>query len=223
MIKALIFDFDGLILETEFADYEAWRQTLAAYGVDFPKSLYARAIGSSFADRGIDPYAMLERQLGRPIDRMAVKEEHHALMYKLVDAQPIQPGVEAVIAEAERLGLKLAIASSSPRRWIDDHGGRLGLLPHFNVIKTGDEVERVKPDPALFLAALDALEVGPHEAIVFEDSPNGVLAARRAGIFVVAVPTDMTASLDLSLADLRLSSLTAMPLEEMIAKTNNHR
>lgn len=223
MIHALIFDFDGLILETEFADYEAWRQTLGAYGVDFPKSLYARAIGSSFADQGVDPYGILEGHLGRPIDRNATRTEHYALMCKLIDTQPIQPGVEAVIADARQMGLKLAVASSSPRKWIDDHLARLGLLEHFDAIKTADDVERVKPDPALFLAALDALEVGPREAIVFEDSPNGVMAAKRAGIFVVAVPTEMTASLDLSHADLRISSLNAMPLAEMIAKTNNHK
>lgn len=222
MIKALVFDFDGLILETEFCDYEAWRQTLAARGVDFPKSLYAKAIGSSFADQGVDPYALVEKQLGQSIDRAAIKAEHHALMYELVDSQPIQPGVETIIADAKRLGLKLAIASSSPRRWIDDHGGRLGLLLQFDVIKTADDVARVKPDPALFLAALDALRVGPHEAIVFEDSPNGVTAAKRAGIFTVAVPTDMTASLDLSQSDLRMSSLAAMSLEEIIARANNH-
>jgi HAD superfamily hydrolase (TIGR01509 family) len=223
VIKALIFDFDGLILETEFCDYEAWRRTLEARGADFPQSLYARAIGSSFADQGVDPYGILEKKLEQPVDRKAIDAEHYALMCSLIDAQPIQPGVETIIVDAERMGLKLAIASSSPRAWIDLHGGRLGLLSHFHAIKTGDEVARVKPDPALFLAALDALQVGPHEAIVFEDSPNGVAAARRAGIFVVAVPTDMTASLDLSHADLRISSLDAMPLEEIIERTRNHK
>jgi HAD superfamily hydrolase (TIGR01509 family) len=223
VIKALILDFDGLILETEFCDYEAWRQTLGARGVDFPQSLYSKAIGSSFSDQGVDPYAMLEAQLGRPIDRMTLKEEHYVLMCKLVDARPVQPGVETVIEDAKRIGLKLAVASSSPRKWVDNYLGRLGLSAHFDVIKTADDVERVKPDPALFLVALDALGIGPHEAIVFEDSPNGVTAAKRAGIFTVAVPTDMTVSLDLSHADLRVSSLAAMPLEEMIAKTDNYK
>ncbi len=222
MIKALIFDFDGLILETEFADYEGWRQTLGAYGVDFPQGLYARTIGSNLADQGIDPFAILEQHLGRPVDRSTILAEHDALMHQLANAQPIQPGVEAIIADAEGLGLKLAIASSSPRKWIDDHLTRLGLLAHFDVIKTADDVERIKPDPALFMAALDALQIGPREAIVFEDSPNGVMAARQAGIFVVAVPTEMTASLDLSRADLRVGSLAAMPLDEVIARANNH-
>jgi HAD superfamily hydrolase (TIGR01509 family) len=222
VIKALIFDFDGLILETEFCDYEAWRQTLGACGADFPQSLYAKAIGSSFADQGVDPYAILEKHLGQPVDRAAIKAEHYALMCTLVDAQPIQPGVEAIIEDAKRMGLKLAVASSSPRRWIDQHLGRLGMLGRFDVIKTADDVERVKPNPALFLAALDALQIGSHEAIVFEDSPNGVTAARRAGIFTVAVPTDMTASLDLSHADLRVNSLAEMSLGEIIERTNNH-
>lgn len=223
MIRALIFDFDGLILETEFCDYEAWRQTLGARGADFPQSLYAKTIGSNLATHGIDPCTILERHLGRPVDRKAVLAEHDALMYRLVDAQPVQPGVERVIADAAHMDLKLAIASSSPRKWIDDHLTRLGLLPHFDVIKTADDVGRVKPDPALFLAALDALQIGPHEAIVFEDSPNGVMAAKRAGIFVVAVPTEMTASLDLSHADLQISSLAAMPLEQMMARANSHK
>jgi HAD superfamily hydrolase (TIGR01509 family) len=223
VIKALIFDFDGLILETEFCDYEAWRQTLGARGADFPQSLYARAIGSSFADQGVDPYAILEEHLGQPIDRDAILAEHHVLMYRLVDAQPVQPGVETIIEQGKRMGLKLAVASSSPRRWIDQHLGRLGLLGQFDVIKTAEDVERIKPNPDLFLAALDALQIGSHEAIVFEDSPNGVTAAKRAGIFAVAVPTEMTASLDLSHADLRVGSLAAMSLEEMIARANNLR
>ena len=69
MIKALIFDFDGLILETEFSDYEAWRRTLDAHGVEFPLELYARAIGSSLADQGVDPLGMLEQHLGRYVTR----------------------------------------------------------------------------------------------------------------------------------------------------------
>lgn|SRR5574341_935626 len=220
MIKALIFDFDGLILETEIPDYQAWQEVYRERGVELPMSVWSGVVGSSLATAGFDPLTYLERLIGRPVDRADIMERRERRYLEFVAEQPIMPGVEAVLDEAKQLGLALAIASSSPYSWVGGNLDRLGLLGRFDVIKTADDVERTKPDPALYLAALKALAVGPHEAIVFEDSPNGVTAAKRVGIFTVAVPTEMTAALDLSHADMRVRSLAGLHLEHLIS---NHR
>ena len=94
---------------------------------------------------------------------------------------------------------------------------------HFDAIKTSADVERVKPDPALYLAALDALGLDATEAIALEDSPNGIAAAKAAGLFCVAIPNAMTHDLDVSAADLRLASLADLPLAELLHIVENRR
>jgi len=125
------------------------------------------------------------------------------------------------IHEAKRLGLKLAIASSSPRSWVvDTHGDRLGIPRYFDEIICRDDVApgRTKPNPDLFLLALDRLKVRKDEAIVFEDSPNGVKAAKSAGIFVVAVPNQITSLLSIDNANLTLTSLSDLSLANLLDK-----
>ena len=107
-------------------------------------------------------------------------------------------------------------ASSSSRNWVVGHLSQLGLLSYFDYIRCGDEVARKKPDPELYLAVLAALHIQAEQAIVLEDSPNGILAARRAGIFCVAVPNPLTSQLPLDHANLRLASLADMSLERLI-------
>jgi HAD superfamily hydrolase (TIGR01509 family) len=117
------------------------------------------------------------------------------------------PGVEAALAAAREIGVRLAVASSSQRYWVEGHLQRLGLLEHFEILKTADDVEKVKPDPALYLQTLEALGVAASETVAFEDSVNGVKAAKAAGIFCVAVPNAVTRNLDFQHADLQISSL----------------
>lgn len=217
MIRALIFDFDGLILDTETPEYQVWQAVYREHGLELTLAVWAGWLGGD-GDSVYNPYDDLERRLGHPLDREALRQRALQSSLALVAAQPVLPGVESYLAEAKRLGgLGLAIASSSPRDWVDGHLSRLGLLAHFDAIKTAEDVERTKPDPALFLAALDALGARPEEAIVLEDSPNGVLAAKRAGIFCVAVPNPLTRQLALDHADLRLDSLADLPLETLLA------
>jgi len=130
----------------------------------------------------------------------------------------VLPGVEDYILSAKRLGLKIGVASSSRHEWVDTHLTRLGLIDYFDSIKCFDDVKRTKPDPELYLAVLDALGVHGQQAIALEDSPNGVIAAQQAGIFCVAVPNPVTSQLSLLHADLCLSSLTEVSLEQLLAK-----
>ena len=135
----------------------------------------------------------------------------------MTDINPIQPGVVDLLDQAETLGLARGVASSSPISWVGRHLDRLGILSRFAAVRTQDDVERTKPWPDVFLAAARALEVRPERAVVFEDSRNGVLAAKEAGMFCVAVPNRITEGLDFSDADLVVSSLADVDLAALIS------
>ena len=138
----------------------------------------------------------------------------------MVLAQPVLPGVTRLIQQARDAGLKLAIASSSPHDWVDTHLARLGLQDRFDHILCSEDVPpgRTKPNPDLYLKALEVLDVPAGQAVVFEDSFNGVKAARAAGIFVVAVPNPVTALLGVDGADLTLKSLEEFDLRGFMAR-----
>jgi HAD superfamily hydrolase (TIGR01509 family) len=220
MIRGLIFDFDGLILDTELPDFESWQEMFIEHGAALPHAEWAPLIGtvSSF-----DIYDYLEQQAGRPINREDVRERRRARYHELVLNQAILPGVEECIREAKARGMKVGLASASSGDWAPMHLERLGLHVHFDTVKTAEDVERVKPDPALYVAALDALGLDASEAIALEDSPNGIAAAKAAGLFCVAIPNAMTRDLDVSAADLRLTSLAEMRLAELLAVVENQR
>jgi HAD superfamily hydrolase (TIGR01509 family) len=216
MIRALIMDFDGLILDTEGPSFQSWDEIFQEYGCSLHLSAWAAWVGGS-SDM-FDPYEHLETQLGRAVDREEIRRKQVRREAELIEAQPILPGVEGYIADAKRLGLKLGVASSSDRDWVYRHLSQVGLLGHFDCIKCREDVDKAKPDPGLFLAVLDELGIGPDEAVVLEDSPHGITAAKAAGIFCVAVPNPLTRKLPTDHADVRLDSLADLPLEELILK-----
>jgi HAD superfamily hydrolase (TIGR01509 family) len=223
MMKALIFDFDGLILDTEGPDYESWRELYASYGCTLPFATWSGYIGAGGPGFAFDVYGYLEAQLGSPVDRAAVRAVRRARLAELVAAQAVLPGVTEYLADARRLGLRLAIASSGTREWVAGHLGRLGLDIHFACVTCKEDVPQTKPDPALYLAALQSLDVAPSEAIAFEDSPNGIRAAKQAGLYCVAVPNPLTRGLPLDEADLRLDSLAELPLAALLRKLRDPR
>ena len=214
MIEAIILDFDGLILETEGPVYQSWQELYEAYHCRLEYKDWADIIGLDPAV--INPYTGLETQLGHSIDQQKEEPRRSKRELELVCEQTVLPGVVDYLNDARQLGLKIGLASSSNYAWVGGHLTRLGLLDRFDVIRTSDDVKKAKPDPDLFLAALQGLKSAPEQAIAFEDSYNGILAARRAGIFCVAVPTDMTRQLPLELADMRVNSLADLPLKELI-------
>jgi HAD superfamily hydrolase (TIGR01509 family) len=214
MIRAIIFDFDGLILDTEVPEFQTWQEIYQTYGCELPLALWAMAIGTS-ADV-FDPYAHLEGLLGRAVEREQIRLKRRQRYTELLTAQSILPGVQAYIADAKRLGLRLGVASSSSRDWVIGHLTQLGLSPYFDCVKCADDVQRVKPDPALYQAVLDALALPAERVIALEDSPNGIAAAKRAGLFCVAVPNPLTRQLSLTHADLQVDSLADLPLERLL-------
>ena len=217
MIRALIFDFDGLILDTELPDYESWQEVYRAHGCELPVQAWGQIVGGTGAS-DFDPLVHLEQLCGQKLDREEVWINRRKQYLDSISAQPVLPGVLDYLDDADRLGLKLAIASSSPENWVRGHLARLGLYQRFDVVKTADDVRRTKPDPELYVKSLEALSLKPNEAIVFEDSPNGIKAAKAASIFAVAVPNQVTAQLAFEDADLRLTSLSEMPLSDVLKR-----
>ena len=214
-MRLVVFDFDGLILDTEAPVYDVWQAIYGEHGHTLEFARWAECIGT--ADT-FDPCAHLESLLGRSVDAGALIRHHRTRTDALIAAQPILPGVRDYVEDARRLGVRLGVASSSSRRWVEGHLTRLGLREHFEVVRCADDVARVKPDPALYLAVLEATGVAAHQAVALEDSPNGVRAAKRAGLACIAVPNPLTARLDLAEADLRLGSLAELTLAELIAR-----
>ena len=214
-MKLIVFDFDGLILDTEAPVYDAWQEIYGEHGHALSFDKWATCIGT--ADT-FDPCIDLASLVGRALDAEALRQRHRARTDDLIAARAVLPGVREYIAEAGQLGLALGVASSSSRGWVDGHLRRLGLREAFSVVRCADDVPRVKPDPALYLAVLAAAGVGPRDAVALEDSPNGVLAAKRAGLTCVAVPNPLTARLDLGAADLCLASLADLPLTALLER-----
>lgn len=221
MIRGLIFDFDGTILDTEMPAFRAWQEIYEEHGCTLPLAEWAKALGGS--GRDFDPCAYLETLIGRELDRSALRSRREVRKLELMAAEAVLPGVLEYIDAARTIGLRMTVASSSPRSWVVEHLDRFGLLDSFACLNCADDVERVKPDPALYLRALDQLGLQAEEAIVIEDSPNGVAAAKAAGIFCVAVPNALTCELPLNHADLRLTSLLDMPLSALIEAAHARR
>ena len=215
--KALLFDFDGLILDTETTEFRTWQAIYREYGQEMLAETWGQVVGG-YGISNFDGAVHLAGLVGNGAKAEELHARYRSESDALIAQQPTLPGVVDYLDEAQRLGLGLAVASSSPHSWVDSHLTRLGLFHCFQHIICAEDVPpgRTKPHPDLFLKALEVLGVRPEEAIVLEDSPNGVLAAKRAGIFVVSVPNPITALLKTDGADLNLSSLADLPLQELL-------
>lgn len=216
-IKGFLFDFDGLIIDSEVPEFNAWQEVYKEFGTTLSLEQWALAIGTI---GGFDPIDNLEKQIGRQVDRtnltLAKKDRALGMIYQ----QPILPGIVDYLNYAKTHKLKLGLASSSSRLWIDSHLKRLGIFDQFDCTFTSTEIPNVKPQPDLYLAALDALDIKPEEAIVFEDSPNGIAAAKNANIRCVAVPNALTRQLDVSRADFIISSLAEIKPQDLLSRFN---
>lgn len=216
-IRGLLFDFDGLLVDTESPSRLAFEELYRDHGHELPLDRWATLIGTIGAP--FDPVGHLEELVGRPLDRDQIARERREREHGLADLEDLRPGVEEYFSEAERLGLKTAVVSSSDTPWIERHLGRLGRLEGLDaIVAANGDTGRAKPRPDLYLEALERLGLEPAEAIAFEDSPNGIRAAKAAGIACVAVPGPTTAALTLDEADLVLESLADVPLAELLER-----
>ncbi len=223
MLQALIFDFDGLIIDTEWTEFCTWQDMCQLHGVELALETYLPCVGRGATTQIFDPYDYLVEHLGHGLDRFAIENECRRRNLELIDAQPVLPGVKELLVEARARGLRVAIASSAPRVWVERHLGRLGLRDYFDALACGDEVEHTKPYPDPYLKALEKLAVQAGQAVAFEDSLNGMLAAQRAGIFCILVPNELTRYLTFDHVDQRVHSLAYLTLDDLIVQAEKRQ
>jgi len=203
-MRAVIFDFDGLILDTERAEFDSWSDVYREHGVALDFRDWSVCIGTSGV---FDPVTHLEKLTGMSLDRESVKARVLQKDRKYLDGMNLLPGVISRLDEADALGLKIGLASSSSDPWVHGNLREHGIFGRFQVIRTRTQVPRPKPAPDLFLAAAAALGVAPAFCVALEDSMNGIRSAKDAGMVCVAIPNSLTCQLDLSAADFRYASL----------------
>ncbi len=212
--RALVFDFDGTLADTESAVLQSWREVFRDHGVELPMAAWYAVIGTQHTTPAM--FALLAEHVPG-IDPEALRPVTRARVLKLLETLGPREGVRSYLEDARKNGLKLAVASSSSGAWVNPHLERLGIDGYFDAVLTGD-LHKAKPDPDLYLAALDALGARPQETIAFEDTPHGVTSAKAAGLTCVAVPNAITESLDFGQADVVLPSFTAKPLEALLSR-----
>ena len=214
-LKAVLFDFDGTILDTETPEFEEWRDAFRARGHELTLDVWQHSLGTV----GVyDPCAHLADLTGTPFDHDALRKDVYARHHTRCEAQPLLPGVVDRAREARAAGLKTAVASSSLSSWVEGWLARHAIRDLFDAVCTRDEVRQVKPAPDLFLLAATRLGVSPAQCLVFEDSPNGIRAARAAGMCCVAIPNPLTRHLPLGEADFVVESLADHSLAEILSR-----
>lgn len=207
-VRGLIFDFDGVMVDTEWAIYQSWVRLYAREGQEISIETYSPCLGAGFSHW--DPGAHLEKLTGKHYDWEGENAARAAEIDAELAAAGLMPGCRELLDWAHAAGLGLAVASSSSRRWVEGWLRRLGIYDEFDGVFCRTDGYPVKPDPALFLAAQKCLGLPKEDCLIIEDSENGVLAASHAGIPAAAVPCRMTQHGDFSRAALRCASLSEL-------------
>jgi len=214
-IQALIFDFDGLILDTETVEFEVVAELYSEHGYELQRDRWVLNLGTHSQ---IDLYDELAVLAGRPLDLAGLRERQRARYLERCESLTPRPGLADLLDAARARGLGLAVASSSGGGWVEGWLARHDLRSYFGCVRTSNHVRHVKPAPDLFLSAADCLGVAPAECVVFEDSPNGMRAAAAAGMRCVAVPIALMADYELPPVALQLQLLSDLTLAELLAR-----
>jgi HAD superfamily hydrolase (TIGR01509 family) len=212
MIRAAIFDFDGLIVDTEWPAYMAWSSIFQRFNHTLPLEKWVQAVGTF---HGFDPVTYLGSLTGESHDSKELFAEKERLKAETCSRAPLLPGVTELLSQARKLKAKTAVVSTSERFWVESHLRRVGIWDEFDYVVTREDVTKVKPDPEPYLKVAQKMGLAPADCVVFEDSMNGVLAAKAAGMKCFVVPNRVTEFLDFSVADARLSSLKDVKLHEI--------
>ena len=208
-LAALVFDFDGLILDTEWSAFSTAAAVWEEHGLVLDLAVWQMIVGTAEHAHWSE---MLEGDLGRPIDRDTVVPARQAQHHAEVEALDLLPGVVDLLEAATTAGVALAVASSSPHDWVDGHLDRLGLAGWFETTVCREDVEVTKPDPGLYREATRRLGVDPARSVALEDSAHGVTAATAAGMKAVAVPNRVTSGQDFSHATVVVDALTTLTI-----------
>lgn len=216
MIEAIVFDFDGLIIDTETPEFDAWQEVFESYGVRLERQAWEWAIGRYSRDFYV--YEHLAELSGQVIEREVVRPRMRRRYLERIEENPVLPGVKEYLTAAKEMGLKMAVASSSSPGWASGHLESRGLLHYFEFVLHAGDVVNAKPSPELYTMAVERLGVKAKNAFAIEDSAVGLTAARAAGLPCVVVPNPMTKGMDFSDASVRLNSLLDLPLGELIER-----
>ncbi len=215
MLKAVILDFDGLIIDTELVWYEIfkeWFMDNLEYELSVEEFLVCVGANSEVL------FKSTEEKINKKIDRSKFAEDTQLMFIEKTKSLPCKEGVERLIKDTKKNGLKLALATSSGLEKPTYHLKRLGIYDYFDHLITGDCVERIKPAPDLFIKALEKLDVAKEEAIIFEDSLNGLRAGIEAGVRVIVVPNEITKFSNFNDYYMKVDSLAHIDVEELIEK-----
>jgi HAD superfamily hydrolase (TIGR01509 family) len=209
-VRAILLDFDGTMLETESSSYGSWRELLDEHGYELTPETWSAAVGTI---GGVDPLELLEEHLGTEVDRDALEARANRRHHQLLEEELLRPGIEQLVDEARDRGLHVAVVTSASERWVRGHLARLNLYDDIEVVAANGDPDRAKPDPLLYREAAELLGVDPAAAVAVEDSPNGVKAARAAGMQVIAFPNPITAAMNLGEADAIVEDLDGLGLD----------
>jgi HAD superfamily hydrolase (TIGR01509 family) len=215
-LDAIIFDFDGVIIDTETPDLEVWQEFFRSHGLDAPASLWATRTGYNEGD-AFDPASYFERLTGQRLDEVCRQEQFQRYVDRCRQ-QPILPGVRNLLQQASQRGIKLAIASASYRSWVEPLLRQHKLWHYFDCVCTREDVKQGKPAPDLYLAAANCLGLPVDRCVAVEDSPNGIRAALAAGVRCIAVPNPLTARLAGPEVSMTVPSLADLELQALLTR-----
>lgn len=205
-VQAVVFDFDGVILDTEMARFVSWQRIFEQHRQVLPRDAWIRNIGR--AEMVVDPYVLLAELVGHSLDHEKLQRLHRQYEMEIAGELPLLPGVADRVHEAAELGIPIAVASSSSHWWVDGHLKRQGLFDVFTTTVCREDTKNHKPDPEPYLVAVHRLGAVPGAAVSIEDSPLGIAAAQAAGLYSIGVACSLTLGLDLSAADRLVRDLT---------------
>ncbi|MFV2018130.1 HAD family hydrolase [Micromonospora sp. LOL_023] len=213
-LSAVVFDFDGLLMDTESTLVEGWRAAWEFYGLELELDQgFWPGDGGDCTEHRLDRLASM---VGPSFDRLACRNRYDAYRRQMHASMDFCPGIWQWLADARILGLRCAVASSSPLSWVGEHLNRVGAFDWFDVVATGDEVPAPKPDPGVYLLALARLGVPGRRAVAVEDTPHGIGAAATAGMATVAIPNVFVDPARVAAADLVLRSAAESSLTDVL-------
>jgi HAD superfamily hydrolase (TIGR01509 family) len=204
--KGIIFDFDGVLVDTEWAIYQSWVQLFAREGQEISIATYSPCLGAGYSHW--DPAEHLEKLTGKKYDWEKETPARQAVLEADLERSGLMAGAQELLDWCAGQGITLTVASSSSRRWVQGWLERLGIYARFAGVFTRTDGYAVKPAPDLFLAAQQCMGLAKEECLIIEDSENGTISARNAGISCVAIPNRMTCYSDFSRAAYRCDSLS---------------
>ena len=212
-LRAILFDFDGLILDTEVACFGGWRWAFEQQGLEYTLEDFQSIVGTDQ-----NPRTLFEERLGGSVDWETINPKRREYERKLGLEMEIKPGVIALLEEAIARGWRRAIVSSSPDHWVKPHLEKRGALHYFDDFICHGDAPKAKPAPDLYLEALKRLDLQPAETVALEDSYNGSLAAKRAGLWCVAIPNEITRGMDFSHTDYVTEDMESLSLDRLVEK-----